>query len=70
MRYHFNVHDRLPIEDVLGREFDCVASAINHSRFLAADIRSLEPDATGSMAIRVLSGDGKQVHEEAVFQHI
>jgi hypothetical protein len=70
MRYYFNVHDKLPIEDALGREFDCAASAINHSRFLAADIRSSEPSATRSMAIRVLSGDGKQVHEEAVFQHL
>lgn len=70
MRYYFNVHDKLPIEDLVGREFDCVASAINHSRFLAADIRSLEPSAAGGMAIRVLSGDGKKVHEEPVFQHL
>ena len=42
MRFFFNTHDKLRIEDELGREFAGPLEAVVFSKHLAADLRGLE----------------------------
>lgn len=44
MRFYFDVRDRLAIRDGVGRDLGSVSQAVSHAKYLAADMRCLEPD--------------------------
>jgi hypothetical protein len=44
MRFYFDICDRLAIRDEVGRDFKLVSNAVVHARYLAADLRCLEPN--------------------------
>lgn len=67
MRFYFNIRDRLPIRDEVGREFKLAADAVVYARFLAADLRCLEPDVRPRLSIQVVGESSEQIHEETVF---
>jgi hypothetical protein len=67
MRFYFNISDRLPIRDEVGHDFNLISEAVLHAKYLAADLRCLEPDLRPQLAIQVVGEDLEQIHEEAVF---
>lgn len=67
MRFYFDISDRLPIRDRLGRDFRQASEAVVHAKHLAADLRCLEPDIRPRLSIQV-TGEGREpIHEETVF---
>jgi len=67
MRFYFDINDRLPIRDRLGRDFKLVSDAVVYAKYLAADLRCLEPDIRPRLSIRVIGEGHEPIHEEAVF---
>jgi hypothetical protein len=67
MRFYFDISDRLPIRDQVGRDFKLVSDAVVYAKYLAADLRCLEPDIRPQLSIRVVGEGLEQIHEEAVF---
>ncbi len=67
MRFYFNLNDRLPIRDEVGRDFKLVSEAVVYAKYLAADLRCLEPDIRPRLSIQVVGEGFEQIHEEAVF---
>jgi len=67
MRFYFNTSDRLPIRDEVGRDFKLVSEAVVYAKYLAADLRCLEPDIRPRLSIQVVGEGLEQIHEEAVF---
>ena len=67
MRFYFDINDRLPIRDQVGRYFRQVSEAIVYAKYLAADLRCLEPDVRPQLSIQVIGEGLEQIHEEAVF---
>lgn len=67
MRFYFDISDRLPIRDQVGRDFSLLSDAVVYAKYLAADLRCLEPDIRPRLAVRVLDAGLKPIHEEAVF---
>jgi hypothetical protein len=67
MRFYFDISDRLPIRDELGRDFRLVSEAVIYAKHLAADMRCLEPEVRPQLFIRVIGEGLEQIHEEAVF---
>ena len=67
MRFYFDINDRLPIRDQVGRDFRQVSEAIVYAKYLAADMRCLEPDIRPQLSVRVIGEGLEQIHEEAVF---
>jgi hypothetical protein len=67
MRFYFDTYDRLAIRDEIGREFKLVSDAVVYAKYLAADLRCLEPDIRPQLSIQVISEGREPIHEEAVF---
>jgi len=67
MRFYFDISDRLPIRDEVGRDFKLASEAVVYAKYLAADLRCLEPDIRPRLSIQVIGEGYKQIHEEAVF---
>jgi hypothetical protein len=67
MRFYFDISDRLPIRDQVGRDFRLVSDAVVYAKYLAADLRCLEPDIRPRLSIRVIGEGPEPIHEEAVF---
>ena len=67
MRFYFDISDRLPIRDQVGRDFSLASEAVVYAKYLAADLRCLEPDIRPLLSIRVISERREPIHEEAVF---
>jgi len=67
MRFYFDISDRLPIRDQVGRDFRLVSEAVVYAKYLAADLRCLEPDVRPQLSIRVIGEGLEAVHEEPVF---
>jgi Domain of unknown function (DUF6894) len=67
MRFYFDVSDRLPIHDQVGRDFRLVSDAVVYAKYLAADLRCLEPDIRPQLSIQVIGEDREPIHEETVF---
>jgi hypothetical protein len=67
MRLYFDIRDRLVICDEIGRDFKMASEAVVYARYLAADLRCLEPDIRPQLSIQVISEDREPIHEEAVF---
>jgi hypothetical protein len=67
MRFYFDVHERLPIRDEVGRDFKLVLEAVVYAKYLAADLRCLEPDIRPRLSIQVIGEGFEHIHEEAVF---
>jgi hypothetical protein len=67
MRFYFDIRDRLAIRDEVGRDFKLVSDAVVYARYLAADLRCLEPNIRPQLSIQVISEDREPIHEEAVF---
>jgi hypothetical protein len=67
MRFYFDINDRLPIRDQVGRDFRQVSEAVVHAKYLAADLRSLETDIRPQLSVRVFGKGLEQIHEETVF---
>jgi hypothetical protein len=67
MRFYFDIRDRLAIRDEVGREFKLVSEAVVYAKYLAADLRCLEPYTRPQLSIQVISEGREQIHEEAVF---
>ncbi|MDO9560640.1 MAG: hypothetical protein Q7J60_03385 [Bradyrhizobium sp.] len=67
MRFYFDTSDSLPIRDEVGRNFALASEAVMYAKYLAADLRCLEPDVRPRLSIRVIDEDREQIHEEAVF---
>lgn len=67
MRFYFDISDRLPIRDQVGRDFRLVSEAVVYAKYLAADLRCLEPDIRPRLSVRVFGEGFEQIHEEAVF---
>jgi hypothetical protein len=67
MRFYFDISDRLPIRDEVGRDFKLVSEAVVYAKYLAADLRCLESDIRPRLSIRVIDEGFKHIHEEAVF---
>ena len=64
MRYYFDISDRLPIRDQVGRDFKLVSEAVVYAKYLAADLRCLEPDIRPRLSIQVVGEDFERVHED------
>ena len=43
MRFYFDIRDRLAIRDEVGRDLKLVSEAVVYAKYLAADLRCLEP---------------------------
>jgi hypothetical protein len=67
MRFHFDITDRLPIRDEVGRDFKLVSEAVVYAKYLAADLRCLEPDIRPRLSIQVMGEGFEPIHEEPVF---
>ena len=67
MRFYFDVSDRLPIHGQVGRDFRLVSDAVVYAKYLAADLRCLEPDIRPQLSIQVIGEDREPIHEETVF---
>jgi hypothetical protein len=67
MRFYFNIRDNLPIDDEIGREFARASDAVIFAKYLAADLRCLEPDERPQLAIHVVDANARRIHEERVF---
>jgi hypothetical protein len=67
MRFYFEIRDRLAIRDEIGRDFKLVSDAVVYAKYLAADLRCLEPNIRPQLSIQVISEDREPIHEEAVF---
>lgn len=67
MRFFFNTHDRLRIQDELGREFAAPSEAVVFAKHLAADLRCLESAVRPSLAIEVVAENAGCIHREPVF---
>jgi hypothetical protein len=44
MRFYFDLRDKLAIRDEVGRDLKSVSEAVVYAKYLAADLRCLEPD--------------------------
>ena len=67
MRFYFVMRDRFAIHDEIGRDLRSVSEAVVHAKYLAADLRCLEPDIRPHLAIQVIGEGRRQIHEEAVY---
>jgi hypothetical protein len=67
MRFYFDISDKLPIRDEVGRDFKLISEAVVYAKYLAADLRCLEPDIRPQLSIQVIGEGFEQIHEEAVF---
>jgi hypothetical protein len=67
MRFFFNTHDKLRIEDELGREFAGPSEAVIFAKHLAADLRCLETAVRPALAIEVTAENAGCIHRELVF---
>jgi hypothetical protein len=67
MRFYFDISDRFPIRDDVGRDFKLVSEAVVYAKYLATDLRCLEPDIRPQLSIQVIGEGFEQIHEEAVF---
>jgi hypothetical protein len=67
MRFFFNTHDRLKIQDEVGREFTAPWEAVVFAKQLAADLRCLETAARPALAIEVVAENAGCIHREPVF---
>jgi hypothetical protein len=67
MRFFFNTHDKLRIDDELGREFAGPADAVVFAKHLAADLRCLETAVRPALAIEVIAENAECIHRELVF---
>ena len=67
MRFYFDISDGLPIRDQVGRDFRLVSDAVVYAKYLAADMRCLEPDIRPQLSIRVIGEGLEPIHEEPVF---
>jgi hypothetical protein len=67
MRFYFDICDRLAIRDEVGRNFRMVSEAVVYAKYLAADLRCLEPHIRPQLSIQVISECREQIHEESVF---
>ncbi|WP_213736962.1 hypothetical protein [Bradyrhizobium sp. dw_411] len=67
MRFYFDIRDRLAIRDEVGRDLKTVSDAILYAKYLAADLRCLEPAARPRLSIAVIGEGNRRIHEEAVF---
>jgi len=67
MRFFFNTHDKLKIQDELGREFAAPWEAVVFAKQLAADLRCLETAARPALAIEVVAENAGCIHRELVF---
>ena len=66
MRFYFDINDKLPIRDQVGRDFGLVSEDVVFATYLAADLRCLEPDIRPQLSVRVIGEGLEQIHEEAV----
>ena len=67
MRFYFDIRDKLAIRDEVGRDLNSVSEAIVYAKYLAADLRCLEPDARPRLSIQVIGEGNQPIHEEVVF---
>jgi hypothetical protein len=67
IRFYFDISDRLRIRDVVGCNFKLVLEAVVYAKYLAVDLRCLEPDIRPRLSIQVIREGFEQIHEEAVF---
>jgi len=67
MRFYFDISDKLPIRDQVGRDFGLASEAVVFAKYLAADLRCLEPEIRPQLSIRVIGESREPIHEEAVF---
>jgi hypothetical protein len=67
MRFYFDISDRRPIRDEIGRDFNLPSEAVLHAKYLAADLRCLEHEARPRLSIQVFGEDRERIHEEGVF---
>ena len=67
MRFYFDVIDRRPIRDEVGRDFNLSSEAVLHAKYLAADLRCLEHEIRPRLSIQVFGEGREQIHEEGVF---
>jgi hypothetical protein len=67
MRFYFDISDRRPIRDEVGRDFNVPSEAVLHAKYLAADLRCLEDEIRPLLSIQVIGEDRERIHEEGVF---
>jgi uncharacterized protein DUF6894 len=67
MRFYFDISDRLAIRDEVGRDFERASDAVVYAKYLAADLRCLEPDIRPELSIQVIAECRGQIHQETVF---
>jgi hypothetical protein len=67
MRFYFDIRDKLAILDEVGRDLESVSEAVVYAKYLAADLRCLEPDIRPRLAIQVIGEGYRRIHEEVVF---
>lgn len=68
MRFFFNTHEKLKIQNEVGREFAAPWEAVIFAKQLAADLRCLETAPRPSLAIEVVAENADCIHREAVFR--
>jgi len=54
------MREKLTIRDKIGRDFKLVSDAVVYPKYLAADLRCLEPDIRPQLSIQVTSSGGRE----------
>jgi len=67
MRFYFDINDKFPIRDQVGRDFRLASEAVVYAKYLAADLRCLASDIRPQLSIRVIGEGPEPIHEEPVF---
>jgi hypothetical protein len=67
MRFFFNELDEREIQDEVGRDFAIASEAVVFAKYLAADLRCLEPRFRPALSIEVIAENADRIHSEPVF---
>jgi hypothetical protein len=65
--YYFDMHDGVPIRDLVGLEFRTDLQAIEHSKHIARRFDHEHPPKHDKLYIMVLNESGAEIHRESIY---
>ena len=65
--YYFDRKDGVPVRDRSGLAFADQSAAIEHSKELAAKVRTESPGGNRDLYIAVMDENGREIHRERVY---
>src|SRR5258708_13025897 len=69
MRFYFDIRDRLAILDEVGRDFKLASEAVVYAKYLAADLRCLEPYIWPQLSIQAVPEGRQRLHADPSFPY-